>query len=336
MTTAPTGRETRSSLAETVPLDLVLVVTTVLLADVLVMAAIGWAPLRFVLGAIVLFFLPGYALLAALYPERPRRTTDGRATVPQLVEPHDGLVFTERLALSFGTSVALVPIAAVTLGAFGFGLTPSTILGCLTVVVVGCALAGAVRRARLAPNNRYVPFGRRAARGDGGSVRWGYRGSRTLAIGLVLAIALTGGALAYGIATEPASSDYTSASLLTTGDDGRAVVSAYPGNATVGEPVELTLRTHNHRSQPINVTAVATLERVATDGDTVVDREELRTLSTDLGPNERFNATHEVTPTFAGEDLRLAYYLYHGAPPSSIGPQTADRELYLRIDVDEA
>jgi uncharacterized membrane protein len=324
-------------LSQAVPIDLAGVVVATLLVDALVLASVGWTPVRFVLGMAFLFFLPGYAVLAALYPERPRRSAEDPSVVPQLVEPHEGLVFGERLALSVGTGLALVPVLAVGLGALGLGLTPRTILGSLTVIVVGCAAIGAVRRARLAPDSRYVPFGRRAARGDGGTRDRGRsRGSRILAAGLVVAVALAGGAFAYGIAAEPPSTSYTSASLLTAGDGASPVAGAYPANVSAGESVELTLRVDNHRSATVNVTAVGVLERVADGGDLILDSERMVTRNERLSPNERWNATHEVTPTFGGEDLRLAYYLYHGEPPDAVGPETADREVHLRIDVDEA
>lgn len=335
VTAAQAGRGTTGSSTDAVPVDLVFVVAFALLVDALTIASIGWAPVRFVLGAIFLFVLPGYAVLAALYPGRPERTADDAGVVPQLAEPHEGLVFTERLAMAFGTSVALIPVTAVVLGLLGVALTPTTILGTLTVVVIGFAAIGSIRRARLAPDRRYAPFGHRATRSDGGRTRGEYRGSTVLAAGLVLAVALAGGAFVYGIAAEPPGTEYTSASLLTSDTGGEFTASGYPTNATVGEPTEITLRVENHRQQPVNVTAVGYLEGAGTPDDGAVERDRVVTLEQRIPANGRWNGTHEVTPTFAGEDLRLGYYLYHGEEPGVVDAETADRELYLRIDVDE-
>lgn len=336
VTATPAGRGPTSSIADAVPIDLAIVVVFALLVDALTIASVGWAPVRFVLGVVFLFVLPGYAVLAALYPGQPERTTDDAGVVPQLGEPHEGLVFAERLALSFGTSVALIPITAVVLGLLGASLTPTTILATLTVVVIGFAVVGSIRRARLAPDRRYVPFGHRATRGDGGRTRRGeYRGSTLLAAGLVLAVALAGGAFAYGIAAEPPATEYTSASILTTAPDGEVTASGYPANATVDEPTGITLQVENHRQRPVNVTAVGFLEGASAPADGAVERDRVASLERRIPANTTWNATHEVTPTFAGEDLRLAYYLYHGEEPTVVDAETADRELYLRIDVAE-
>jgi len=336
VTAMPAGRGRRDTIAGSLPVDLVIVVAFALFVDVLVLGSLGWAPFRFVLGAIFLLVLPGYAVLSALYPGRPKASAeDGNAT-PQLFEAHEGLLFGERIALSFGTSLALIPITAVTLGGLGIPLTPTTIVASLTLLVVGFVAVGAIRRAKLAPERRYVPLGQQATRGDGGRTRGGeYRGPTLLAAGLVLAVVLAGGAFAYGISADAPPVEYTSASLLTSNSAGEYTASGYPTNASVGESTELTLRVDNRHQETINVTAVGFIERAGGPGAGSVERDRLVTLEWQLAPNERWNATHEVEPTFAGENLRLAYYLYDGDVPDAVNAQTADRVLYLRIDVDD-
>lgn len=333
MTTTHAGRTPLGRMREAIPTDLLLVVGYALLVDALVIASVGVGPVRFLLGTVFLFFVPGYAVVAALFPGRPRRSTVERTGSATLRDPHEGLLLSERVAISFGTSVALVPVVAVVLGALAMPLTMEAILGSLTVVVVGFAAIGAVRRIRLRPADRFHPFGPGHTRGDGGQ-RTTSRGSTALAVGLVLAVGLAGGAFVYGIAAEPPSTQYTSATLVTASADGEYVASGYPTNGTVGEPVSLTLRVDNRQTSPANVSAIVALERPDESGEGVVERDRLTTLETELPPDGRWNASHQVAPTFAGEDLRLAYYVYVGEVPSAIGPDTADHELYLRIDVE--
>lgn len=335
MTATHAGRTPLGRVRDVIPTDLLLVVAFALLVDALVLASVGVAPVRFLLGMVFLLFVPGYAAVSALFPGRPRRSVEGRRLRPTLRDPHDGLLVTERLAVSFGTSVALIPIVAVVLGALSMPLTPETILGSLTVLVLGFAAIGAVRRARLRPDERFYAFGRRPTRGDGGRTTTNSSTlSTALAVGLVVAIGLAGGAFVYGIAAEPPSTQYTSATLVTETGDGEYVASGYPTNGTVGEPVSLTLRVDNEKSTPSNVNAVVVLERPNDAGDSIVERDRLTTLENEIAADGQWNASHEVAPTFAGDDLRLAYYVYDGQAPSSVGPDTADHELYVRIDVE--
>lgn len=336
MTTTHAGRTPLGRVREAIPTDLLLVVAYAFLVDALVIASVGVGPVRFLLGMVFLCFVPGYAVVAALFPGRPRRSSRERTLGATLRGPHEGLLLSERVAISFGTSVALVPVVAVVLGALAVPLTREAILGSLTVVVIGFAAIGALRRMRLRPADRFHPFGREPTRGDGGqrAERTASRGSTALAVGLVLAVGLAGGAFVYGIAAEPPSTQYTSATLLTESADGEYVASGYPANGSVGEPVSLTLRVDNRQTTPANVSAVVALERPDAGGDGVVERDRLTTLQDEVSPNGQWNASHQVAPTFAGEDLRLAYYVYEGEVPPSIGPDTADHELFVRIDVE--
>ena len=52
-----------------------------------------------------------------------------------------------------------------------------------------------------------------------------------------------------------------------------------------------------------------------------------------VGVNETWTANHTVRPTFAGQDLRLTYFVYRGSPPDTVSQSTADKVLYLRLDV---
>ncbi|MGC9147220.1 MAG: DUF1616 domain-containing protein [Infirmifilum sp.] len=61
-------------------------------------------PLRYVLGSITVLFLPGYSLIEALYPRREELTP------------------LERLALSIGLSLALVPLIGLVLNYTPFGI----------------------------------------------------------------------------------------------------------------------------------------------------------------------------------------------------------------------
>ncbi|MDD1760072.1 MAG: DUF1616 domain-containing protein, partial [Methanothrix sp.] len=75
----------------------------------------GISPVRIPLGLLMVLFLPGYTLIAALFPQK---------------KDLDGI---ERLALSFGLSIAVVPLIGL-----GLNYTPWGIR--LTPVVISLAL----------------------------------------------------------------------------------------------------------------------------------------------------------------------------------------------------
>jgi uncharacterized membrane protein len=71
--------------------------------------------IRYVLGIIFILWLPGYAFIKALFPKQlPLRTSD------------KDLYRIERIALSVGMSIALVPVVSLLLNytPWGIGLTP--------------------------------------------------------------------------------------------------------------------------------------------------------------------------------------------------------------------
>jgi hypothetical protein len=87
---------------------------------------------RWILGAVFMVFIPGYVTVEALFPK-------GREI---------GEI--ERFALSFGLSLALVPLIALLLNYTPWGIRLTPILLSLTLFTVGVAIVGVVRRFKLA------------------------------------------------------------------------------------------------------------------------------------------------------------------------------------------
>lgn len=105
------------------------------------------SPLRPLLGLPLVTVVPGYALVAALFPHRPtswgpdggRRPDEGRgAPLPPV----------ERFVLSAGTSVALVALLGIALSAAGLGLRLRWILAALVGLTLAACLVAAWRRGR--------------------------------------------------------------------------------------------------------------------------------------------------------------------------------------------
>lgn len=99
------------------------------------------SPLRPVLGLALVGFLPGYAVVAALFPDRPSRWDGGRG---QATDEGRGapLPLVERVVVSVGVSVTLVALLGIGLSAAGAGLRFRWILSALPgLTVAACGLA---------------------------------------------------------------------------------------------------------------------------------------------------------------------------------------------------
>jgi uncharacterized membrane protein len=98
--------------------------------------------------AVALLFLPGYVLVSIAFPGTPeRRAAAGRFG-------RIGIDTAERLALSFGLSVALLPLYGLALDAV-WDLTPTAILTSLTVLLLVGAGVATFRQHRLPPEDRF-------------------------------------------------------------------------------------------------------------------------------------------------------------------------------------
>jgi len=87
-----------------VPYDLALVIVLTLACILFVLAPrLNETPVRVLLGLLLVLFLPGYSLIAALFPRR---------------DDLDGI---ERIALSFGLSIAVVPLLGLALNYTQYG-----------------------------------------------------------------------------------------------------------------------------------------------------------------------------------------------------------------------
>jgi len=83
-------------------------------------------------------FLPGYSLIATLFPRK---------------DDLDGI---ERVALSFGLSIAITPLLGLALNYTPFGIRLSPILIVLSVFTVSLAIGALVRRNRIPEEDRFI------------------------------------------------------------------------------------------------------------------------------------------------------------------------------------
>ncbi|MFZ5633043.1 MAG: DUF1616 domain-containing protein [Bacillota bacterium] len=176
--------------------------------------------LRVALGLPFVLFFPGYALIAALFPGR---------------EDLDGI---ERVALSFGLSIAVVPLIGLALNYTPWGIRLYPILASLNLFVLAMSLLGWRRRNRLPEEKRL------AIEINISFPRWaGMSGlDKALSVLLVAAVLFAAGSLVYVINTPKAGERFTEFYIL--GPGGKA--EGYPRELPAGRQGSVILGVVNH------------------------------------------------------------------------------------------
>ncbi len=159
--------------------------------------------LRVVLGLPFLLLFPGYTLIAALFP----RKTD-----------LDGI---ERTALSFGLSIAVVPLVGLVLNYTPWGIRLYPILISLALLIAALSALAWYRRRTYPPQDRFtldINFKMPSFQGQTGV-------DKALSVVLVVAIVASIGTLGYVIASPKTGERFTEFYIL--GTEGKA--DRYPG-----------------------------------------------------------------------------------------------------------
>jgi uncharacterized membrane protein len=214
------------------------------LATIALFVAILFAPnnpARVVLGLPFVLFFPGYVLIAALYPRR---------------SDLDGV---ERLALSLGLSLAVVPLIGLVLNFTPWGIRLTPILVSLALFIAVCSAAAVRQRIRHSDAERFA-----------GDIRPLLQAARTLPwVSLALASGVIGVLLFAGfrfgvLGGSRVGETFTEFYVL--GAGGKA--EGYPRRLVVGEPSSVIVGVINHEGHAAHyrVEVQAGSERLASRG----------------------------------------------------------------------
>lgn len=351
------------------PADLVAVVVLVLVTCFVVLVpVVNETPLRIVFGLPFLLFLPGYALVAALFPEEgtsphalqddPTAETggDGTETADEgsLADAEDDAASTgnflagtaenrgidgiERVALSFGLSIAVVPLVGLLLNFTPWGIRLQPILVSISAVTLGLVAVAATRRRALPVEERFsVPYRRWIETGRREVFEPDTRLDGALNVLLAVSILLAIGSVGYAVMFPPQGEAYTEFYILGEDEEGELVAANYPTEFELGESQPIVVGVGNQEHETIEYTVVVQLQVVEVDGNesTVVERDELDRFSTPaIVHNETWHHDHEIRPTMTGDDLRVQYLLYTDEPPAEPTLENSYRDVHLWIDVE--
>jgi uncharacterized membrane protein len=212
-------------------LDIILILALTLLTVAFILVpALNKTFVRTILGILLVLFIPGYSLIAALFPKWGDL---------------DGI---ERAALSFGLSIAVTPLIGLGLNYTPWGIRLDPILISLTIFTLAMSLIAYLRRRNLPEGEKFfVPFGE-FTRSIKESFKRESRTEKILSIILIISIILAISTTVYIIVKPKQGEKFTEFYIL--GPDGKA--SDYPTNLTNGDVGRVIIGVVNHEYATTN------------------------------------------------------------------------------------
>jgi uncharacterized membrane protein len=235
--------------------------------------------IRILIGVPFILFFPGYTLVCALFPRRQE------------------LDEIERIALSIGLSIAVVPLIGLMLNYTPFGIRLYPVLVSLFMLMFLMSVAARYRRNGLDVEERFVPSFSVSI------PRWGEMNKvdKTLSVGLVAGVIVSGALISNFVATPRVGESFTEFYVL--GPTGK--VEGYPTNLTLGEESRVILGVINHEYEEVNYSIV-----IRFDNETIGRIDGIR-----LQHEERWEQNMTFAPTKVGEKLKLEFLLYANDRP---------------------
>jgi len=295
------------------------------------------APVRFLVSVPLLLFLPGYVIVGILFPRRSLSPKESQSATPNskrwlvAARKPDRVTLAERIALSFGLSIAVVPLLgflleALPVDAFNGSIFPTLVGG----VAVG-ALIASIRRLRTPANERFrLPIAAVRA-----SIRAPFLGSmswseRVATIALAATVLLAVFSVGYVFAVPQQGEQFSDLRVMTGSVDGELTLGDYPEEITVGEQTELVIGIDNQEGQQQEYTVVVTAEQIIEDDGSIaaIDSIELGRFETTLNNGQQRLQPQTITAGSSGE-FRINYYLYQGSAPSDPDAGSAYRHVHF-------
>lgn len=373
----------------TMPADLAAICVLVAATNAAIFVPVlNTSPIRVLVGLMFVLFVPGYAFIAALFPEsadRSKPESDATSTADGRTETEFGSDFNldsdspsssssgsnwsddtgtntdgddgttadsmslgadrgidgiERVALSFGLSIAIVPLIGLVLNftPFGIRLIPITVsLSGFTLLLTAVAVH---RRRAIPPADRFrVPYRRWIAAGREEFFESDSRTDMALNVLLIASIVLAVAAVGYAVAVPPQGEQFSEFYILTESEAGDLVADDYPETLTAGDPEPIHVGIGNQEYETVEYAVVVQLQRVEIVDNTtrVLDRTTVDRFERTLEHNETSIERRELVmpESMRGEDLRVTFLLYRGSPPPEPTTDSAYRTLHLWVSVTE-
>ena len=285
-----------------IPSDIFIVIVFTLLTVIFIMfPPLSNTWIRTVLGLPIVLFFPGYALIAALFPKK---------------DDLDGI---ERVALSFGLSIAVVPLLGLGLNYTPWGIRLIPILITLVIFTLGMCVITIYRRSELPEEEAFsVPFAALfASLSEEIFTSPKSRLDKMLTVILVLSILVSVIMLVYVVVTPKQGEKFTEFYILGPG----GMADDYPTELNLSDSKIVIVGIVNHEYDVVNYS----LELVL-DNELLTQYQETILLS----HNETWERNVTFTPDRSGEDMKLQFLLY-----KDYNYTAPYRDLHLWINVSE-
>lgn len=276
--------------------------------------------LRVLFGIPVLLFIPGYALIAALFPGA--RDLD----------------LIERVALSFGLSIAVVPLTGLALNYTPWGIRLDPLIASLTILTVCLCIAAQYRRALLPPEERFAfPLAAlRKAVTEEFFPQDASRTDRILSLVLVIAIIAAVATTVFVIVVPKEGEKFTEFFIL--GENQKAA--DYPAHIAPGGSGPVFIGIGNHEYKNVTYTVETYLMTMTFDEKTntssIREMDLLDRFTVPVAHNQTIVSPYNITVKKAGYN-RVEFLLFNQTvPPAKVQGMNrinqSYRDLHLWID----
>ncbi len=315
-----------------VPIDLVAIAVLCGLVTLFSVQNIGPAAIRAPLGFAFVILAPGYALAAVLFPYE-RRQRNGWVIPADQGDKRSRITFVERIVISAGLSLAIVPLTGLLLGYTQWGFNPTALTAAIAILTVILSIAATVRRWAVPTEKRFTfpvlsaPTQLAAFIGEPRTAR-----EETLAVVVILGLVISTAGIGFAATVPDNGERYTE--FYIQGQDpesGEFEPDAYPEEWGAAESVDMVVGLTNQEGETVSYTIVVQQQQLSptSDGYQVSDRTELDRIDVTAGAGETWREQLELTPTESSDDARIAYLLYVGEPPEEPTADTAYRTVHL-------
>lgn len=261
-----------------IPSDLLIVLLWTIMTFVFVITpTLQNSIIRTILGIPMVLFIPGYVLIAALFPKK------------------NDLENIERIALSFGLSIAVVPLIGLGLN-YTFGIRLIPILISLCVYTISLIIVAKYRRELCGEEQFSVPFLKTYDDIINEINKPKSKTDNILTIILVITIILAIGTLVYVITVPKIGEKFTEFYILNSSSQ---KADNYPTNLKIDQPVTYLVGVTNHEYSLVNYTI-----------EIINENKNYITNNLTLENNQTWENNMTIIPDKKGVDTKLEFLLF--------------------------